>query len=121
LNESDCKLITEKLLGECWEDYKVTEWPYYTLEYGREYSAFPIEGVESVVRFVPQKRRTFQSPQDFMDCFDRLVEKGELVRFIAFAGSKCDAVIFIKWLLSRTESGHYRLCVLCAEWLNENK
>jgi hypothetical protein len=116
MNESDCKLITEKLLGECWHE-PVSGSDVY-LPMNQMYCRVCSKCKE---RYTENDFRTFTIPQDFMDCFDRLVEKGELVRFIAFAGSKCDAVIFIKWLLSRTESGHYRLCVLCAEWLNENK
>jgi hypothetical protein len=132
MNESDKKRLT-KWLGEEWEDFKVTEWPYYTLEGGREYSMFPIEGVEPVVRFVPQKRRTFTEDADFFACFNRLVELGEWEDFSMYASKKwvkrhwanpdirAVTARFTEWLNSRTESGLYRLCVLVAEWLAQKE
>jgi hypothetical protein len=87
LTQSDCKLITEKLLGE---------------------------------------NRTFQDPQDFFACFEKLVELGEWKKFNQYTRdfyqwSPDGEAEFMQWLLSRAESGHMRLCVLCAEWLKEGK
>jgi hypothetical protein len=121
VNESDKKLITEKLLGECWHNKFIND--------GRE-------GLRSLKRCrycdSGEKNRSFTDPQDFMDCFEKLVEKGELFPFRMFAwfqwydtcpdsntalDNEHHNTNFERWLLSRTESGHYRLCVLCAEWL----
>jgi hypothetical protein len=71
-----------------------------------------------------EENRTFTTPQDFMDCFEKLVALGKWDEFEDYAylhyceGETDDGIPnFNQWLLSRTESGHYRLCVLCAEWL----
>jgi hypothetical protein len=105
MNESDKKLIMEKLLGEpyeAWIDAAGT--------------LFPAEG-----------NRPFTDPQDFFACFNRLVELGKWIPFENMAFVEWDVTTrspyqqFTEWLLSRTESGHYRLCVLCAEWLKEDK
>jgi hypothetical protein len=61
MNESDCKLITEKLLGEKWTPGLV----------GHPYTH---EGITS-------SHRTFTTPQDFMDCFEKLVELGKWLPF----------------------------------------
>jgi hypothetical protein len=105
MNESDCKLITEKLLGE----------EYVNLN--------PFKGWVNVFA----SNRTFQDPQDFFACFNRLVELGKWIPFENMAFVEWDVTTrspyqqFTEWLLSRTESGHMRLCVLCAEWLKEIK
>jgi hypothetical protein len=71
------------------------------------------------------------SPADFFACFNRLVELGEWEEFSQYAfdlffkeyaGEKtCGCFQYNQWLLSRTESGHYRLCVLVAEWLKQTE
>jgi hypothetical protein len=110
LTQDDCKLITEKLLGECWVEsgYRVSHCS--SCECGRY-------------------NRTFQDPQDFMDCFEKLVERGEWGKFTGFCNytfmmaSKdyVDEGDYEKWLLGRTESGHFRVCCLVVEWLKEEK
>jgi hypothetical protein len=119
LTQSDCKLITEKLLGECWHNKFIND--------GRE-------GLRSLKRCrycdSGEKNRSFTDPQDFMDCFEKLVELGEWEKFKWFFIEKFKEQLLdirtsmlcpYQWLNSRTESGHYRLCVLCAEWLKEAK
>jgi hypothetical protein len=96
LTQSDCKLITEKLLGEEWN--------------------------EMAGKYYKMSNRTFTDPQDFFACFEKLVEMGKWIGFEDFAGVEytnddSPFIPYTTWLLSRTESGHYRLCVLCAEWL----
>jgi hypothetical protein len=115
MNESDKKLITEKLLGECWHNKFIND--------GRE-------GLRSLKRCrycdSGEKNRSFTDPQDFFACFEKLVELEEWGDFWMIARKNFiittsiqidDFVSWDEWLLSRTESGHMRLCVLCAEWL----
>jgi hypothetical protein len=114
MTQDDCKLITEKLLGECWHEENVltTTWPCHKC------------GVE------PCHNRTFTTPQDFFACFEKLVELGEWDESFGkfcleqemetYPQSLSEAILhFSKWVISRTESGHYRLCCLIAEWLKE--
>jgi hypothetical protein len=123
--ESDCKLITEKLLGEKWHISTVhpgtdCTGPLITCSCGAE--GWP----------EPCQNRTFQDPQDFFACFEKLVELRKWLPFensayvvyektenIKINDLRHDPSAFTQWLLSRTESGHYRLCVLCAEALKE--
>jgi hypothetical protein len=98
MTKDDCKLITEKLLGEEWN--------------------------EMAGKYYKMSNRTFTDPQDFFACFEKLVEMGKWIGFEDFAGVEytnddSPFIPYTTWLLSRTESGHYRLCVLCAEWLKE--
>ena len=74
--------------------------------------------------------RKFTTPDDFFACFNRLVELGEWEKFYWVAWGVwldretedlCGDEGFTQWLLSRTESGHYRLCVLVSEWLTAQK
>jgi hypothetical protein len=118
MNESDCKLITEKLLGEKWTDF--TQWE--NIIYSDE-SKMLIK--EHHFGKISPSNRTFQDPQDFFACFNRLVELGKWIPFENMAFVEWDVTTrspyqqFTEWLLSRTESGHMRLCVLCVEWLKE--
>jgi hypothetical protein len=107
MTEADCKLITEKLLGECW-----------------------IDNTADVRKWLPSPNRTFQDPQDFFACFEKLVERKDWRAFYFTSKHKymsdvshgfLDEDVWIKWFWSRTESGHMRLCVLCAEWLKEKE
>jgi hypothetical protein len=76
-------------------------------------------------------RRTFAAPDDFFAVFDKLVEKGEWGRFYYWAEiewAETDytpisgfSATFNKWLNSCTESGHYRLCQLTANYLKEKE
>jgi hypothetical protein len=100
ITQADCKLITEKLLGEEWN--------------------------EMAGKYYKMSNRTFTDPQDFFACFEKLVELGEWEKFKWFFIEKFKEQLLdirtsmlcpYQWLNSRTESGHYRLCVLCAEWL----
>jgi hypothetical protein len=107
MNESDKKRLT-KWLDECWHD----SWSQCT-KCERYYV----------------KQRDFTSPADFFACFNRLVELGEWDDFDDYTEDIHRDLFDIaetyvpkmQWLLSRTESGHYRLCVLVAEWLKEGK
>ena len=123
MNESDRKLLTE-YLGEKWEPHKVTEWPYYTKDGGKEYSAFPVDGSEPEVRFVAEKHRTFTTIQDFYDLMCKMAGNGEWEEFIAFyylkwPGLDGDSIYghpkFIAWII-RPES-----CGLVAEYLKGEK
>jgi hypothetical protein len=121
MTQDDCKLITEKLLGEKW----------HYLENDAEITcACGEKWVVKSIDVEQHENRSFKDPQDFMDCFDKLVELGKFNGFEAWCFMQWDSqwpfndlshhpAEFTQWLLSRTESGHYRLCVLCAEWLKE--
>jgi hypothetical protein len=104
MNESDKKLVTE------WLGEKRFEWK-------DEMST------DEVVAMVTATRRTFTEDSDFFACFNRLVELGEWTKFEWWSIQRqpIGSVSYIQWLLSRTESGHYRLCVLCAERLAQKE
>jgi len=74
------------------------------------------------------EQRTFTEPDDFFACFERLVEKNDLSLFYAWGGLIWAKTLttyinhisgLMAWLLSKTDTGHYRFCVLLAEWLKE--
>jgi hypothetical protein len=128
MNESDCKLITEKLLGEKY--HKITTeldpdsdgWMWSTCVCGDKWSDHSIDK--------RHRNRTFTAPQDFFACFEKMKVREDWHTFKHFVWENwCRAVENDEteeqgddYILSRTESGHYRLCVLCAEWLRkENK
>jgi hypothetical protein len=115
MNESDKKRLTE-WLGECWhiKGDKVSEQVYVCSNCARYFNR-------------KSANRTFTEDADFFACFEKLVEKGEWEKFGWFAvqtwqkEDRVDGVShtehgYNQWLLSRTESGRYRLCVLVAEW-----
>jgi hypothetical protein len=115
MTQEDCKLITEKMLGECWHTYIPCEYDY----------PFHCSKCGAVLSRPPNENRTFTTSQDFFACFNRLVELGKWIPFENMAFVEWDVTTrspyqqFTEWLLSRTESGHMRLCVLCVEWLKE--
>ncbi len=80
MNDDRRKRLTE-FLGEKWEPFEVKEWPHYSEEYGLEWSAFPVEGVEPSIRHVQQKHRDFTTAQDMVDLAKRLVETGKVHDF----------------------------------------
>jgi hypothetical protein len=115
MEENDKKRLTE-WLGLCWHEYRGkpgvdSGWDLCIK--CRHHSHYP-----------DKEHRTFTDPQDFFACFEKLVEKGEWQRFYNYGAIKSPFVHAentMQWLLSRTESGQYRLCVLCAEWLTAQK
>jgi hypothetical protein len=118
MNESDKKLITEKLLGGCWHEVGIGPVGVFLC---KKCGYVPDEITDNF-------NRTFTTPKDFMDCFDKLVELGKWEEFDIYCWSrffrervpqKMD-ILYSQWLNSRTKSGHMRLCVLCAEWLKED-
>jgi hypothetical protein len=120
MNESDCKLITEKLLGECWHEPRGAS---MSSNHGPSLQECRKCGEDVTPYVFGDPNRTFQDPQDFFACFEKLVERGKWDVFVRFATSNYTPLAhynswrFMQWLLSRTESGHYRLCMLVAEWL----
>ena len=115
MTDDDKKRLTE-WLGECWHP------PLWPLDNGY----CPVCGKGAIWR-------DFTTWDDFGACFNRLVELGEWEGFCRWLviSDECGTLVFrdhylfnhreIKWLLSRTESGHYRLCVLVGEWLTAQK
>jgi hypothetical protein len=130
MTQDDCKLITEKLLGECWhEGYWYC--PYCKMEVSSQRVTYE-EQCDTCLQYVTwEENRTFQDPQDFFACFEKLVELGEWKRFLERVILKGDTYDLlgiihynadaIRYLNSRTESGHYRLCQLTANYLKEKE
>ncbi|MFA6290161.1 MAG: hypothetical protein WC637_00190 [Victivallales bacterium] len=103
MTEDDKKRVTE-WLGECWHD------PFWQCN-----EPCTIH-------------RTFKAWDDFGACFDKLVEKGEYYKFEhsitdkwvdALSNQDVGFMTITEWLLSRTDSGHMRLCALVAAALKE--
>jgi hypothetical protein len=117
LTQDDCKLITEKLLGEKWhkwiDDKGMCACGHYHSPTADLYGG----------KLPSYMNRTFQAPQDFFACFEKLVELGEWDEFEWWSIQRqpIGSVSYIQWLLSRTESGEFRLCQLVAEWLTAQK
>ena len=125
MTDDDKKRLTE-WLGECWHE-------------GMEVKPCSVGSMRTPCSKCGKNKynRTFTTPYDFFACFNRLVELGEWLKFFAFAHEivntdECNAwswdmdepehwAELSQWLLSRTESGHYRLCVLVSEWLTAQK
>ena len=124
MNEEDRKRLTE-WLGECWHEamlyqkipHRVNFLTEVHCKCGAKYGT---------------PNRTFTDPDDFFACFERLVELGKWVEFDEWAYMKWDSLKpfndlsrnlgeHSKWLLSKTDSGHMRLCVLVAEARKEGK
>jgi hypothetical protein len=126
MTEDDCKLITEKLLGEKWHGFsKGVPGIFHECACGLQTAT-----AKDMEDHIKKQNRTFTTPQDFMDCFEKLVGKGEWKEFYYKAMGAYKASFYLpwnlvdesevsKWLLSRTESGHYMLCCLIAEALKE--
>jgi hypothetical protein len=73
------------------------------------------------------KNRTFTTPADYFAVFDRLVELKRWRNFIEWVcltteqARKGDGTELMKWLLSKTNTGEYRLCWMVGEWRKEGK
>ena len=121
MTDDDKKRLTE-WLGECWHEPRGASMSWNhgpSLQECRKCKAdvTPYE--------FGGPNRTFTTPDDFFACFNRLVELGEWEKFYWVAWGiwldretedLCGDEGFTQWILSRTESGHYRLCVLVSEW-----
>ena len=119
MNDTRRKMLTE-YLGEEWEPFEVKEWEHFTKEYSKEYSAFPVEGVEPTIRFVSRKHRTFTTAQDMVDLVRKMVEREDLENcFVYLLRNLCPSPDwlhkgrFIAWLITDPA----RTCELIAEQL----
>ena len=122
LTESDKKILTEKLLDECWHTYSsegANEPDVRICTKCRRYS------FESNI---PSTYRTFTTPDDFFAIFDKLVERGEWNEFITrkigeweSKNNYVDHEIpeFTAWLYSKNNKGEWVLADLAVEWLKE--
>jgi hypothetical protein len=116
MEENDKKRLTE-WLGLCWHEWDVG---YIQGDYGGSLKTTVCK-LCGIAKW-RSMQRTFIDPQDFFTCFEKLVERGEWQRFYNYGAIKSPFVHAentMQWLLSRTESGHYRLCQLTAAWLKE--
>jgi hypothetical protein len=113
MNESDKKRLTE-WLGECNHEFirpalTISDMYQVCAKCGNPRGAC--------------RNRIFTDPADFFAVFDKLVELKQWPQFKRFAhlhyGPDDYGVVndFTEFLLSRTESGEFRLCQLTAEWL----
>jgi hypothetical protein len=119
MNEEQKKRVT-KWLGECWHEHDFEQTRIKSLWYCKHCGKDLYLGSG---RFIPL--RTFTEPADFFACFDRLVELGEWEEFDNYtmdvwsaSETKDDYMVFA---LSRTDTGHFRLCVMVSEWLKEKE
>jgi hypothetical protein len=122
MTQDDCKLITE-WLGEVYHQTHTVFIPGI----GETYQCSCFDKINHSPGF--HHNRTFTDPQDFFACFEKLVERGEWDGFFHFTylrfeksnPLKNNPPRFAQWCNSRTESGHYRLCQLTAEYLKEKE
>jgi hypothetical protein len=112
MKQSDRKLITEKLLDECFHDVPDVNFPWETRHAVRTCNKC---GEQNKLL-----RRNFDTPADFFDVIEKLVEKGEWEDFYYYFLDKSPLDHMyncIAWLLSDIE----RFCQLVADWLKEKK
>jgi hypothetical protein len=82
MKDEDAKLLTEKLLGECWHhpSYKET-----IVFYGKERAYYDCYCGKADVTESHFVSRTFTTPDDMMAVKEKLVEKGEWEGFDRYA------------------------------------
>ena len=114
MTEEDKKILTE-YLGECWH-----VWDGKDIMKGNVKMCGECKSWQD---FDFDIHRTFTTWQDFGDVFEKLEEKGEYHMFEHFVRGKwCQDVSFTtvtEWLLSKTPTGHYRLCELASKFIGQ--
>lgn len=111
MTDDQKKMLTEKLLGECWHSFKSSM-----------YLCFPDRCLDCAKLITSLEHRTFTTPDDMMAVKRKLVEKGEWKGFYMFCRDKFDdtpePIIngyyedFTDWLLDES-----RFCRLVAEFM----
>jgi len=104
LDDDRRKLITEKLLGECWEE--MSDGVVQINKFGMPYTSIP--------------NRTFTTDTDMMVVFRKLVDTGKYDIFKFTIKTKLTFVLPIgtfkeEWLFYEPE----RFCWLVSEWMKE--
>lgn len=130
MNDEIRKLLTEKVLGECWH-----EWEYYSVtmlasDDAGDYRCKLCKEWKGDVG----DNRTFSTPQDAQVVKDALMKAGKWGEFCEFTLQKYhdtgnvddihEPFGWVDWLFSytRDEKGNvigYRLCDLAGEWAKE--
>jgi hypothetical protein len=119
MTEEDCKRVTE-WLGECWHEWKV--------ETGCVDVCLKCD---SSKLFPWIKNRTFTDPADFFAVFEKIKHNHKFFEYLSIRGlahihypaSSCGEMKYSlsTECLSKTDTGHYRLCQLTAAWIKEKK
>jgi hypothetical protein len=112
MNEESKRRLTN-FLGECWHELSI-KIPDVICSCGKVWrGSMEVGDVH--------KNRTFTAPADFFAVFNRLVElkKWEDLFWKYERDSQCTVSSHVKWLLSTTDTGEYRLCWLVGEWRKE--
>lgn len=105
------KLLTEKVLGECWHDFGAP----------RDENLIPMCGKCNQSKMFPWvKHRLFNTWQDLGDVFKKLVDDGKFNDFsdwvyVEYIITK--KIMYMAWLFYSPE----RFCWLVSKWLKEGK
>ena len=107
MEEKSRKLLTE-YLGLCWHEKGNKAWiDMFGGPLKEECKHCANKGIDN---------RTFTTPDDMMAVKDKLVEKGDVHRFLYFAKGEWEKTVkempFAFWLINPT-----RFCELVGEWL----
>lgn len=110
------RLLTEKVLGECWHEWKSVEQDPHGMF---PYDGFFCKKCRSALNRKPT-RRSFTTPQDAHDLMVKLVDIGEWNAFEVQAMFWSDVKMedFTKWLFAEPESPA-RFCWLCWKFMEE--
>jgi hypothetical protein len=123
MEENDKKRLTE-WLGLCWHEPRGASMSF---NHGPSLQECRKCGEDVTPYVFGDPNRTFTDPQDFFACFEKMKVREDWHTFKHFVWENwCRAVENDEteeqgddYILSRTESGHYRLCQLTAAWLKE--
>lgn len=131
LNEPTRRLLTEKVLGECWHTLvNYLDSGVVICSCGQRFRC-PDEGTFHVEQ---ENDRTFTTPQDAQDVKDALVRAGKWDKFYAFVtgkfmifscgqGCHCEMMDWL-WSYVYNSAGNitgYRLCELAGEFVKEGR
>ena len=121
MNDEDRKVLTERLLGECWHEYGM--WQPSKKDQGLPYMEC-LCGCNHIISYWKDAHtnRTFLTPDDMMAVKRKLVEKGLYDRFSVWAQNKLDSIPgprgnrrrFDDWLIDEK-----RFCQLACDYLKE--
>jgi hypothetical protein len=112
MTDEERKMLTEKLLGECWHEWGLIGSGNYKCKYC---------GYISFRDFFPSNR-TFTTYTDMLAVFREIRDKGKLRDFINYVCSRVEATIprqpvyFMQWLFLDNPE---RACCLAADFWEE--
>jgi hypothetical protein len=119
------RYLQEVFLKEPWHEV-IVNWE--ALPYAQ--CACGLKNKEALNHLRDNPNRTFKADSDFFAVFDKLHELGEWIEFYHFTWQRWyeipnqESIKFhpwahTQWLLSKTDSGHWRLCELAVEYLKQ--